>query len=68
MELLFMVIASYFWKAQNCVRSYTLYGPIQSPKLKKVSLNETPKFTFWGLICVDFDLRDSKNMKNMKIK
>ena len=38
-----------------------------SPKFKRVSLNETPEFPFWGLkICVDFDLRDSKNMENMK--
>ena len=28
----------------------------QSPKFKRVSLNETPEFPFWGLnICVDFD-------------
>ena len=33
---------------------------IQSPKLKRVSLDETPEFPFWGLnIHVDFDLRDS---------
>ena len=32
-----------------------------SPKFKRVSLNETPEFPFWGLkFCVDFDLRDSK--------
>ena len=32
-----------------------------SPKFKRVLLNETPKFPFWGLnICVDFDLRGSK--------
>jgi len=38
-----------------------------SPKFKRVSLNETPELPFWGLnICVDFDLRDSKNMNNMK--
>ena len=42
----------------------------QSPKLKRVSLNETPEFRFWGLdICVDFDLRDSKKMENInKVK
>ena len=30
------------------------------PEIKKrVLLNETPEFPFWGLnICVDFDLRD----------
>ena len=34
---------------------------IQSPKFKRVLLNETPEFPFWDLnICVDFDLRDSK--------
>ena len=33
----------------------------QRAKLKRVSLNETPEFPFWGLnICVDFDLRDSE--------
>jgi len=40
---------------------------IQSPKFKRVLLNETPKFPFLGLnICVDFDLRGSKKMENMK--
>ena len=35
-----------------------------SPKFKRVFMNEFP---FWGLnICVDFDLRDSKKMENMK--
>jgi len=44
----------------------TLYT-VQSPKFIRVLLNETPEFHFWGLnICVDFDLRDSKNMNNMK--
>ena len=39
----------------------------QSPKFKTVSLNETPELPFWGLnICVDFDLRDSEKMENMK--
>ena len=39
----------------------------QRPKFKRVSLNETPEFPFWGLhICVDFDLRDSKKMENIK--
>ena len=38
----------------------------QSPKFKRVSLNETPEFPFGGLkICVDFDLRDSKKMENI---
>ena len=43
-----------------------MYGKLfQSPKFKRVSLNETPEFSFWGLnICVDFDLRDSKIMEN----
>jgi len=37
-----------------------------SPKFKRVSLNETLEFPFWGLnICVDFDLRDSKKMENL---
>ena len=36
------------------------------PKFKRVSLNETPEFPFWGLkICVDFDLRDSKKMEKI---
>ena len=34
---------------------------VLSPKFKRVSLNETLEFPFWGLnICVDFDLRNSK--------
>ena len=38
-----------------------------SPKFKRVSLNETFEFPFWGVnICVDFYLRDSKKMENMK--
>ena len=38
-----------------------------SPKFKRVSLNETPEFPFWGLIIyVDFDLRDPKKWSNMK--
>ena len=37
----------------------------QSPKLKRVSLDKTPEFPFWGFnICVEFDLRDSKKMEN----
>ena len=37
-----------------------------SPKFKRVSLNETPEFPFWGLqFCVDFDLRDSKKIENI---
>jgi len=40
---------------------------VQSPKFKRVLLNETPEFPFWGLnICVDFDLGDFKIMENMK--
>ena len=40
---------------------------LQSPKFKRVLLNETPEFPFWGLnICVDFDLRGLKKMENMK--
>ena len=36
-----------------------------SPKFKRVSLNETPEFPFWGLnVCVDFDLRDFKKMES----
>ena len=42
------------------------YIACQSPKFKRVSLNETLEFPFWGLnICVDFDLRDSKKMENL---
>ena len=38
-----------------------------SPKFKRVSLNETPEFPFWGLnVCVGFDLRDLKKMESMK--
>ena len=49
--------------------NYTQYITIStlSPKFKRVLLNETPKFPFWGLnICVDFDLRGFKKMENMK--
>ena len=43
------------------------YSAEQSPKFKRVSLNETLEFPFWRLnICVDFGLRYSKNMENMK--
>ena len=39
----------------------------QSPKFKRVSLNETPEFPFWGLnICVDFDLKDSKKWRILR--
>ena len=38
----------------------------QSPKFKRVSLDKTPKFPFWGLnICVDFDFKDSKKIKDV---
>ena len=37
-------------------------------KDKNLSLNETPEFPFWRFnICVDFDLRDSKNFYNKNI-
>ena len=40
----------------------------QSPKFKcRVSLNETPKFSFRGLyICVNFDIWDLKKIENIK--
>ena len=42
---------------------------VQSPKVKRVSLNETPEFPFRGLnICVDFNLRDSKKGEYEKTK
>ena len=45
----------------------SIYEDPQSPKFKRVLLNETPKFPFWGLnISVDFDLRAFKKMENMK--
>ena len=32
-----------------------------------ISVNKTTGFPFWGVnICVDFDLRDSEKMENMK--
>ena len=44
-----------------------MYSIQLSPKFERESLNETFKFPFWGLnICVDFDLRDSIKMKNVK--
>ena len=37
-----------------------------SPKFKRVPLDKTPEFPFWGLnIRVDFDLRDSKKIENI---
>ena len=43
-----------------------LYTVNLSPKFKRVSLNETPEFPFWGLnIRVNFDLRDLKKIENM---
>ena len=50
-------------RAVHCTKK--MYTP--EAKFKRVSLNETPEFPFWGLnICVDFDLRDSKKMENIK--
>ena len=44
--------------------AYSVISTHQSPNFKRVSLNETFEFPFWGLyICVDFD---SKKMENMK--
>ena len=44
-----------------------LYYTSLSPKFKRVSLNETSEFPFWGLIiCVDFDLRDLIKMVRYK--
>ena len=44
-----------------------IIGHYQSLKFKRVSLNETPEFPFWGLnIYVDFYLRDKKKIENMK--
>ena len=49
----------------RATKNYEKVG--QSPKFKRVLLNETLELPFWGLnICVDFDLRDSKKMENMK--
>ena len=37
-----------------------------SLKFKRVSLDKTPEFPFWGPnICLDFDLRDSKKIENI---
>ena len=53
MELLFIVIASYFRNEQTCVRSYILFGPAaKSPKFKRESLNETSEFPLWVLTFV----------------
>ena len=42
---------------------------ILSPKFKRVSLNDTPEFPFWGLnIYVNFDLRGyKKKEKNISV-
>ena len=43
------------------------HSATQSLKFKRVLLNETSEFPFWGLIiCVDFDLRDSIKMVRYK--
>ena len=49
----------------NKVSDSWFHNDTLSPKFKRVSLDETPEFPFWGLH-LDFDLRDSK--KNEKIK
>ena len=47
-------------KSPRIVQSANSY--FQSPKFKRVLLNETPEFPFWGHgNCVDFDLRNLKN-------
>ena len=49
------------------IQYYILWTQLipQSPKFKRVSLNETPEFPFWGLnIFVDFDLTNSNKMEN----
>ena len=48
------------------VQRYSFKFWAQSPKFKRVSLDKTTEFPFWGLnICVDFDLRDSKKSENI---
>ena len=45
----------------------TVHSCIQSSKFKRVSLNETLEFPFWRLnFYVDFGLRNSQQMENMK--
>ena len=57
---------NYYYIIVYSVHLYSVHSKVvQSPKFKRVLLDETPKFPFWGLnICVDFDLRGSK--KNEK--
>ena len=46
-----------------------VYTSVSEPTFNRVSLNETPDFTFWGLnIKVDFNLRDSKKWKYEETK
>ena len=54
-----------FYVRMVCIKQCFTEGPLrttfQSPGFKRVSLNKTPEFLFWGLnICVDFDLKDLK--------
>ena len=45
---------------------YTV-GTAEPEILKSIVERNDPEFHFWGLnICVDFYLRDSKKMENMK--
>jgi len=60
-----------FWPVHCTISKQVLYTinllvELQSPKFKRVSLDKTPEFPFWGLnICVDFDLRDLKKIENI---
>ena len=54
----FNIQSSRFWGQTVITCTYSSIA--LSPKFKRVLLNETPEFPFWGLyFCVYFDLRDS---------
>ena len=58
---------TFFNLTDKNVQRCSKYIPSRSPKFKRVSLNETPEFPFWRLnFCVDFDLKDSKKLENIK--
>ena len=58
------------YRVQCTVQLHSVHGVrctvLQSPKFKRVSLDKTHEFTFWGFnICVNFDFRDLKKIENI---
>ena len=60
-------IYEYMYQGLKQYTMSTIKGKYQSGNFKRVLLNETPKFPFWGLsICVDFNSRNQKT-KNKRM-